>query len=326
MALSPRKAVRLTNSSIHDNCRLRYTALRHFPVTVGTTSGTVTIEPRSGDYQRIAPTGNITMGATSGTQGDGQDLEIEITQPASGGPYTVTWSAQFSFSGGSAPAASTAAGTVDLFAFRWNATASRWIERYHRLGYFTALQAASNLSDLTSVTAAKANLGITGSGVQDPLSLGFNATYTAMMGMPVLAMTAANQARYQRLYAAGYATSALTVNVGTSSGNISVAAYTSSGSGTSRQPTGGQAATSGAVACPAAGIASVTLGSSVTPSLGDWLALSCDNTTATFNALTNGQANNLIQGMAYNQAAAHPLPSAPSSLTADSSRATAMRG
>jgi hypothetical protein len=134
--------------------------LRHEAATSGTTSGTVTLNPASGDYQRIYPTASITIGSTTGDQSDGQDLAIEVTQPASGGPYTVAWSWQFIFSGATTPVASTAASAVDVFAFRYNATAAKWIEQYRRLSYFTSLQASNNLSDVASASTARTNLGI----------------------------------------------------------------------------------------------------------------------------------------------------------------------
>ena len=129
--------------------------LLHSPALSATTSGTVTLDPKNGDYQRIRPTGNITVGSTTGDQGDGQDLTIEITQPASGGPYTAAWSSQFIFQGSApAPALSTAASAVDLFAFRWNATASKWVERYRRLSYFTWTPVPSSAEAHFYVSAA----------------------------------------------------------------------------------------------------------------------------------------------------------------------------
>jgi hypothetical protein len=303
------------------------TPLRHLPVTSGTTSGTVTLDPRNGDYQRIAPTANVTVGSTTGDQNDGQDLTVEVTQPASGGPWTVAWSSQFIFAGATTPAASTAAGTVDVFAFRWNGTASKWIERYRRLGYFTALQAANNLSDLASASTARTNLGLSGLNANDPMAIGFTTNYD-ITGSVSVAFTwpAANDALYTRLRSAGYAVSSVDIDVGTASGNISVGYYTTSGSGQGAAPKGAQLATSGAVACPAAGYAAVSVGSTVTPRLVDWIAISCDNTTAEFMQAANGMSTTLTQGLAALQTTAHPLPATPGTLTAVATRYALMSG
>jgi parallel beta-helix repeat protein len=112
--------------------------LRHSPHASATTSGAVTLNPANGDYQRITLTGNVVIEATTGDQGDGQDLSIEFVQPSSGGPYTASWASEFIFQGGtSAPALSTTASAVDLFAFRWSNANSTWVERYRRLSYPT---------------------------------------------------------------------------------------------------------------------------------------------------------------------------------------------
>lgn len=161
----------------------------------------------------------------------------------------------------------------------------------------------------------------------DPMKTGYTATYISPN--PVTAGVfgdGANSGTYVKLRSGGYAISNWSVNVGTSSGNISIAAYTDSGTGTSAKPTGGQLATSGAISCPATGYSTVSLGSTITPNLGDWAAMSCDNATATFTSLATGSNTNFCQGIAYVQASAHPLPGTPSSLAADFYNALLMKG
>lgn len=120
----------------------------------------------------------------------------------------------------------------------------------------------------------------------------------------------ANRCFYTRVRGAG-TISKVGLHVATSSGNISVAAYRNTGSGRSAAP-GRQLSTSGAVACPASGYAEVALGASVTLDEGDWLAVSADNTTATFvkgNSTTG--VSNLAAGFCAYQDTAHPAPATP---------------
>lgn len=129
------------------------------------------------------------------------------------------------------------------------------------------------------------------------------------------AALAANRGLYQRVRDGG-AISSIGLQVTTSSGNISVAAYRNSGSGRNAVP-GTRLATSGAVACPSAGFAAVALGDSVDLLPGDWLFLSADNGTAAFRCTLAGLvASSLGAGRTYYQDAAHPAPAAPASLIA----------
>lgn len=88
------------------------------------------------------------------------------------------------------------------------------------------------------------------------------------------------------------------IRVGTQSGNISVGLYSSAGS---------RVATSGAVACPASGVANVAFTASYVATAGRYyLAISCDNVTATFAA--PNPANTAGPGACRFEASAHPLP------------------
>jgi hypothetical protein len=128
-------------------------------------------------------------------------------------------------------------------------------------------------------------------------------------------VSGSNTAAYLRVKDGATITKIATV-IGASSGNISVGAYTNSGTGRTAVP-GTLIASSGAVACPSAGYAEITLTGSAFVPAGGWLAISADNVTATFQSLLASTGDsNLGLGRQYRQSTAHPLPLTPSSLTA----------
>jgi hypothetical protein len=160
---------------------------------------------------------------------------------------------------------------------------------------------------------------------QDPL--GFGVMLNFLPGFSAAAPALAGWGFYTRTYAGGYAISNLNIDVAVSSGNISVATYTSSGTGNSQAPTGGRTATSGAIACPGTGMAVISLGATVTPNLGDWVGVSTDNATVSLLAAGNNTTlGSLNTYFAVIQASAHPLPSTPSALSASAVRYYYMRG
>lgn len=121
-----------------------------------------------------------------------------------------------------------------------------------------------------------------------------------------------NNGWYYRVLDAG-TISKIAIDPTTSSGNISIAVYRSSGSGDAAVPTGGRLATTGAIACPSTGYAEVSLGASVAVNEGDWFALSADNTTVAIRSDASGtNSSNLGKGMMGHQGTAHPLPATPS--------------
>lgn len=166
--------------------------------------------------------------------------------------------------------------------------------------------------------------------VDDPSGLGFTANWMDLHFTTGIAAGftsgGANSANYMRLRAAGYANGHISFTVAVASGNMSMAYYTNGGTGASAKPTGGQLATTGAIAVPAAGTVTVALGASVTPHLADWVAMSCDNTTATFTCQIGGVNTTLASGLAWVQSAAHPLPATPSSLSVGAFTQVVTRG
>lgn len=121
----------------------------------------------------------------------------------------------------------------------------------------------------------------------------------------------ANRAYYWRTSEHKEITS-IVVEVGTSSGNISVATYANSGAGRGGLPTGGRTATSGAIACPAGGVTSISLGATINHQRGDWFGMSCDNAVATFIGYSTGIVVGAIYtGIGGYQLTAHPCPATP---------------
>lgn len=130
-----------------------------------------------------------------------------------------------------------------------------------------------------------------------------------------LAWSLANRCLFMRVVGGGVIGHVM-IQVGTASGNISIAAYANSGSGRGSTP-GTRLATTGAIACPASGIASPVLAATLSP--GDWLAMSCDNVTATFRSSagpTFGAATGPGGGKLLYGATMHPAPASnPASLS-----------
>lgn len=129
------------------------------------------------------------------------------------------------------------------------------------------------------------------------------------------AVAAANGAVYIRVMDGGRV-SKIAYRVLTQGGNMSLAVYRNSGLGRLAVP-GARLATTGSFTVPVAGYYEASLGASINVQVGDWLALSCDSATATFNSLLAGGVDNSVGlGMKYRQATAHPLPATPSGLVA----------
>lgn len=144
---------------------------------------------------------------------------------------------------------------------------------------------------------------------------GVARTVDARYATSLAAFGSSNRTTYVR--AEGFATnvSSIVIYVGTSSGNISVAVYGNNDSeGTAARPSGARKATSGAIACPTgSAFTAVSITPTISIAAGDWIAISADNTTATFarSALTFSGG-----GISYVENSAHPAPASVGSLIA----------
>lgn len=130
-----------------------------------------------------------------------------------------------------------------------------------------------------------------------------------------LPVQAVNAAHYLRVEHAGRI-SKIATQIGTQGGNMSLAVYRNSGSGREAVP-GTRLATTGSFVTPAAGYAEFSLGTTLNVQVGDWFALTCDSTVATFKSqLASGGDSNLGKGRQYRQATAHPAPATVGTLVA----------
>lgn len=92
-----------------------------------TFAATILVNAALGNYARVTLTASTgTFGAPSNPV-DGQAMIVEITQDGTG-TRTVAWNAAYSFSTNfPSPTLSTAANAIDMVAFIYNASKSKWI-------------------------------------------------------------------------------------------------------------------------------------------------------------------------------------------------------
>lgn len=165
--------------------------------------------------------------------------------------------------------------------------------------------------------ALATDIVVDGNAPADYAGLGFPFTPAEFAPASAGSVLTANNCYYMRSLGGGTIT-ALDLEVVASSGNIALAVYSQSGNGRSAVP-GAQKATTGSIACPPIGYATAALPAALKVNAGDFLALACDNTTATFMrsgvSATPGSA--IGGGFVYRQANAFPPPANPSNLVGD---------
>jgi hypothetical protein len=139
-------------------------------------------------------------------------------------------------------------------------------------------------------------------------NFGFPFTIDPVIGSEFV-VASANMGRFARVHGNG-SVSSLKFRVGTQSGNISVAVYSNSGTGRAALP-GTRQRTSGSVACPAAGNASVSVGTALLVTDSDfWFAISVSSATATIAYAYNPSRmfTLLAHGFSCEGSSKHPLP------------------
>lgn len=153
--------------------------------------------------------------------------------------------------------------------------------------------------------------------LSNPRVLDLVATANLPAGYVAAAWQNVNSAVYVRSMGAGLI-SKLGIHVTTQSGNIALAVYRGVGAGRLRVPVD-RLATTGTFACPAAGYVETALDVPVYVTENDYLAMSCDNTTAAVYG-TSANISALSLGFSFVQATAHPLPATAGSLSGTSFR------
>lgn len=154
----------------------------------------------------------------------------------------------------------------------------------------------------------------------DPMALGYVATALTIGGPTVWG--AANEARYLRALTPGKV-GKVVLNVEVSSGNISVGVYRGIEDGFNRKP--GERIAFASLSCPAVGKAEIALDKAVEVRPGDYLALSCDNATASFTGFT-GTATLLYGGQYWRSVTSHPLPASSPAVIAGGYRLPILAG
>jgi hypothetical protein len=104
------------------------------PAVVALTDGaTISIDADDGNDFRVTIAGNRTM-ANPTNPADGQMIEFQITQDATGSRI-ITWSSAYDFGAAGAPTLTTTAAKTDLVGFKYNATAAKWFCTGSALGF-----------------------------------------------------------------------------------------------------------------------------------------------------------------------------------------------
>jgi Polysaccharide lyase len=136
-------------------------------------------------------------------------------------------------------------------------------------------------------------------------SFGFCWTVDPRTIKSAIPMTAPNSTYYMRVQGSIVGANQYRIWVGTASGNISIANYANTGTGTTARPSGAPRNPTGSVACPAAGSGTLTPtgGGTFNIADGDWIGVSCNNNTASLGCGMDGAFSAMFAGLCLSDAA-----------------------
>lgn len=120
-----RSAAEITANTTVRNVYTGVTNVHPYTTLTLPVGSTITLDPTQGDSQRITLTGNYTVGPPANAV-DGAQIDLSVIQDGSGG-RTLAWNAVFLFQGAAIPTLSSAAGGIDRFVMKYDATLAKWI-------------------------------------------------------------------------------------------------------------------------------------------------------------------------------------------------------
>ena len=101
------------------------------PTTLVQTTGTVAIDASTSNNFEVQLTQNATIGAPTNLLAGGI-INLAIQQPASGGPYTLSFASVWDFGGATTPVASTGASKVDFVSGYYHSPTSKILASYRK--------------------------------------------------------------------------------------------------------------------------------------------------------------------------------------------------
>lgn len=149
----------------------------------------------------------------------------------------------------------------------------------------------------------------------DPFGWGMALNFIPGAGYPVqVGPMESNRGYYFRFLNGKKGATGIRIRPVTSSGNISLQLWLNTGVGPAGLP-GASIVATGAIACPAGGAQTVSLGGTYDFPPGSWGAMTCDNTTATFERMNAGiNLQDMYAGLGGYADSRHPLSGSSPSL------------
>lgn len=142
----------------------------------------------------------------------------------------------------------------------------------------------------------------------DPYGWGIVASFAdPRLAISTQVWGTANRTHYLRGVGPASNLTKIAIEVAVQSGNIDVGTFANAGAGRAAVPAARRAST-GSILCPAVGYVEIPV--AVAWTVGDWFAMACDNTVASFRSIGNILTATLAtwNGLSWLENAAFPIP------------------